>query len=178
MMSLPLMSSTFTLGATPINRKKDSLKSTRRGILIVGRTGLLGLAGATFLVALHSGDDASIGRAQDQKRQESNQSNGKDQKNRASNRQRSNKKPGSHHGNKKGSGRNQGKQKGVRLETGSLLPAKLISEEAGEFSAHMLLPFETFSSEAELAEAVTEAEKLNLFILPEATEQVASSPEP
>lgn len=166
------------LAATPTHRKKDQLKATRRGILIVGRTGLLGLVGASFLVASYVGDDAPVGKAKKQKQQGNPQSNGQDQKNRSSNRQQSNKKSVSDHGNKKDSGRNQEKQKGVRLETGSLLPAKLISEEAGEFSAHMLLPFETYSSEAELAEAVAAAEKLNLFILPQATEQVESSPEP
>jgi hypothetical protein len=165
-------------GDTRTNRKKDELKATRRGILIVGRTGLLGLAGATFLAASHLGDDASVGEAKKHKQQGNHQSNGKDQKNTAGNEQHSDKKPHRHDDNKKGSGGNKGKQKGVRLATGSLLPEKLISEEAGEFSAHMLLPFDTFSSEAELAKAVAEAEKLNLFILPEATEQAESSPEP
>jgi hypothetical protein len=165
-------------GDTPTNRKKDSLKSTRRGILIVGRTGLLGLAGATFLAASHMGDDASVGEAKKQMQQGNHQSNGKDQETTAGNKQHSNKKPHRRHGNKKGSGRKQGKQKGVRLPTGSLLPEKLISEEAGVFSAHMLLPFETFSSEAALADAVAEAEKLNLFILPEVTEQVEPSAGP
>ena len=153
------------------------MKATRRGILIFGRTGLLGLAGAAFLVASHSGDNASISEAKKQKQQGNRQSNGKTETKTAGNKQQSNGKRLRHHGNKKGSERNQRRQKGVRLESGSLLPAKLISEEAGEFSAHMLLPFETFASEAALAEAVAEAEKLNLFILPVATEQVESSPE-
>ena len=154
------------------------MKATRRGILIVGRTGLLGLAGATFLVASHSGDSASIGKVENQKQQGNDQSNGKDQKKTERNKQQENNVPHRHRGNTKGSGKNQGTQQGIRLATGSLLPAKLISEEAGEFSAHMLLPFEKYSSEAELAEAIAAAEKLSLFILPMATEQVESSAEP
>ncbi len=154
------------------------MTATRRGILLVGRTGLLGLAGATFLAASHLADEASVGEAKKQPPQGNQPSTGKDQTNTASNKQHSNKKRHRHADNQKDSRRNRGKQKGVRLATGSLLPEQLISEEAGEFSAHMLLPFESFSSEAELADAVAEAEKLNLFILPEATQQVESAPEP
>lgn len=145
------------------------MKATRRGILIFGRTGLFGLAGTAFLVASHSGDDVLTGEAKKQKGKHSNNSKGHKKK-------RSNKTLPRHHG-KTRRGKHKGNQKGVRLETGSLLPETLIAEEAGKFSSHMLLPFEEFSSEAKLAAAVAEAEKLNLFILPEAAERGASLPE-
>ncbi len=186
------------------------MKATRRGILILGRTGLLGLAGTAFVVASQTGGDVLTGEAKKGKqstgrsgrngkqgsksgngqkgkkgsnnggaqnaKQKSNTNKGQ-KKQQGQKKQRSNKNPSRHHGNKN-RGKNKGSQQGIVLETGSLLPESLITEEAGKFSAHMLLPFEEFSSEAKLADAVAEAETLNLFILPEATAGDTASPAP
>ena len=144
------------------------MKATRRGILIVGRIGLVGLAGTAFVAAAHTGGEVLIGEAKKQKGNPSQNAKG-------GKKQRGKKKPPRHHG-KKNQSKQHGKPKGVRLESGSLLPNSLIDQEAGKFSAHMLLPFEEFFSEAKLAEAVAEAESLNLFILPEAAAQAETTP--
>lgn len=114
---------------------------TRRRLLIAGRTGLLGLSGIAFAAAARTLSNTSTSEAKRQR--------GK------------NKKDHLHQGTKKGNG------KDIRLRTGSVLSESYISEEHGRLAVHMLLPFEDFSSEEQLAAAVAEAEELGLFILPE-----------
>jgi hypothetical protein len=141
---------------------------SRRRLLVAGRTGLLGLAGVTFVAAGRAATDSLSSDAKPR--------GGKKQKGKKPGQKHQHAKGPRHHRRKKnGHNRKQNGQKkkkqrngkDIHLRTGSVLPESLISDEGGRLSVHMLLPFETFSSEAQLADAVAEAEEMNLFILPQ-----------
>jgi hypothetical protein len=150
-----------------MHKRRAQISITRRRLVTVGRTGLLGLAGVAFVGAAHTGTIPLIGEANQPKGK-----NGKGKQRHQSHRQKNGPR---HHQQKHKGKKGKGHKGDIPLSTGSVLPASLVSEEGGEFSAHMLLPFETFPSEEKLAEAVAKAEELNLFILPTESQVSASS---
>jgi hypothetical protein len=144
------------------------MKLSRRKALIAARTGIAGLAGASLIAAAHTGDEPSTTEAR--KPNSPNQKRTVSDKKKRHDKARHKKGPRHRghrsHNNRRNKKKRKSQNTGIPLETGSVIPEGLITEEGGRLSAHVLLPFEDFTSEAALADAVAEAEKLNLFILP------------
>ena len=144
-----------------MHRSKAQISMTRRRLLIAGRVGLLGLSGTAFVAAARSSTSPLVS--------EATQKKGKNRKGKQHHQSHQKPKGRQKKGNKQNG--QQGNQPAdtsgdIQLSTGSILPASLIAEEGGQYSAHLLLPFQTFSSSAELADAVAEAEAMQLFVLP------------
>src|SRR4051794_11684990 len=140
--------------------RRAQSRMTRRRLMAAVRSALVGLCGVTFVAAARTSTQPLTGEATQRKQPHARQGHAS---------HTGNKRQRKHQGQSK---RNNGKTRrgDIQLSTGSVLPQSLVEAEGAQFSSHMLLPFESFPTEAKLGQAVAAAEKLNLFVLPKSVE--------